>query len=178
MNQNNAPDELSLSALHYLKNEQEEAIDIYKKIFMDKKYDALNIYLAMCYYKLEFYDIALDLVNHYLSIHNDSIVANKLKAAIENSSTGNDKAAKDIILNLQKLSKSSDIFEDNDLLKHNLAFFDNDPDSKYNKLKIFSNLLDIIPDARQNLIIYYLRNGLVNPAFNLIKDMQPLTTKD
>ena len=178
LNQNNVPDELSLAALHYLKNEQEEAIDIYKKIFMDKKYDALNIYLAMCYYKLEFYDIALDLVNHYLSIHNDSIVANNLKAAIEYSSTGNDKAAKDIILNLQNLSKSSDIIEDNDLLKHNLAVFDNDPDSKYNKLKIFSNLLDIIPEARQNLIIYYLRNGLVNPAFNLIKDMQPLTTKD
>ena len=178
LNQNSVPDELSLASLHYLKNEQEEAIEIYKKIFMDKKYDALNIYLAMCYYKLEYYDIALDLVNHYLSIHNDSIIANNLKASIEYSSTGNDKAAKDIILNLQNLSKSSDIIEDNDLLKHNLAVFDNEPDSKYNKLKIFSNLLDIIPEARQNLIIYYLRSGLVNQAFNLIKDMQPLTTKD
>ena len=178
LNQNSVPDELSLASLHYLKNEQEEAIEIYKKIFMDKKYDALNIYLAMCYYKLEYYDIALDLVNHYLSIHNDSIVANNLKASIEYSSTGNDKAAKEIILNLQNLFKSSDIIEDNDLLKHNLAVFDNEPDSKYNKLKIFSNLLDIIPEARQNLIIYYLRSGLVNQAFNLIKDMQPLTTKD
>ena len=43
LNQNSVPDELSLAALHYLKNEQEEAIEIYKKIFMDKKYDALNI---------------------------------------------------------------------------------------------------------------------------------------
>jgi intraflagellar transport protein 56 len=176
--QGSVPDDLSLAALHYLKNEQEEAIDIYKKIFMDKKYDALNIYLAMCYYKLEFFDIALDLVNHYLSIHNDSIVANNLKAAIEYSSTGNDKLAKEIILNLQNYSKSSNIIDDNDLLQHNLAVFDNEPDSKYNKLKIFSNLLDIIPEARQNLIIYYLRNGLVTQAHNLIKDMQPLTTKD
>ena len=176
--QGSVPDELSLAALHYLKNEQEEAIDIYKKIFMDKKYDALNIYLAMCYYKLEFFDIALDLVNHYLSIHNDSIIANNLKAAIEYSSTGNDKLAKEIILNLENFSKSSNIIDDNDLLQHNLAVFDNEPDSKYNKLKIFSNLLDIIPEARQNLIIYYLRNGLVTQAHNLIKDMQPLTTKD
>ena len=30
--QGSVPDELSLAALHYLKNEQEEAIDIYKKI--------------------------------------------------------------------------------------------------------------------------------------------------
>ena len=67
-----------------------------KKIFIDKKYDALNIYLAMCYYKLEYYDIALDLVNHYLSIYNDSIIANNLKASIEYSSTGNEKAEKDI----------------------------------------------------------------------------------
>ena len=178
LNQNSVPDELSLAALHYLKNEQEEAIEIYKKIFMDKKYDALNIYLAMCYYKLEFYDISLDLVNHYLTIHSDSIVANNLKAAIEYSSTGNDKAAKEIILNLQNITKSSDIIEDNDLLKHNLAVFDNEPDSKYNKLKIFSNLLDIIPEARQNLIIYYLRNGQVNQAYNLIKEMQTVTTKD
>ena len=117
---------------------------------MDKKYDALNIYLAMCYYKLEFFDIALDLVNHYLSIHNDSIIANNLKAAIEYSSTGNDKLAKEIILNLQNFSKNSNIIDDNDLLQHNLAVFDNEPDSKYNKLKIFSNLLDIIPEARQN----------------------------
>ena len=32
LNQNSVPDELSLAALHYLKNEQEEAIEIYKKI--------------------------------------------------------------------------------------------------------------------------------------------------
>ena len=49
-----------------------------------------------------------------------------MKAAIEYSSTGNDKVAKEIILNLQNLSKSSNIIEDNDLLQHNLAVFDNE----------------------------------------------------
>ena len=102
LNPNSAQDNLALAALHYLKNEQEEAIDIYKKLYMDKKYDALNIYLAMAYYKLEFFDIACDLVNHYLSIHPDSIIANNLKAAIEYNSTGNDKAAKEMILNIRK----------------------------------------------------------------------------
>ena len=53
-------------ALYYLKKEQEKAIEIYNKIFIDKKYDALNVYLAMCYYKLEYYDIALNLVNNFL----------------------------------------------------------------------------------------------------------------
>jgi intraflagellar transport protein 56 len=56
--------------------------------------------------------------------------------------------------------------------------FDNEPNSTNNKLKIFSGLIDIIPEARQNLIIYYLRNDQVNQAYNLIKEMQPVTTKD
>ena len=177
LNQNSIFDQLTLAALHYLKNEQEEAIEIYKKIYMDKKYDALNIYLSMCYYKNEYFDIALDLVNHYISIHPDSVIAVNLKACIEYSSNGNDKEAKKILFDLQEKTKKSDLIEDNDILRHNLAVFDTS-DSTSNKLKTFSNLLDIIPEARQNLIIYYLRNDQITQAYNLIKDMQPITTKD
>ena len=43
------PDELSLAALHYIKMNKK------KPLIFIKKYDALNIYLAMCYYKLEFF---------------------------------------------------------------------------------------------------------------------------
>ena len=177
LNQNSINDQLTLAALHYLKNEQEEAIEIYKKLYMDKKYDALNIYLAMCYYKNEYFDIALDLVNHYISIHPDSVIAVNLKACIEYSSNGNDKEAKKILFDLQEKTKQPDLIEDNDILRHNLSVFDTS-DSTSNKLKTFSNLLDIIPEARQNLIIYYLRNDQINQAYNLIKDMQPITTKD
>ena len=177
LNQNSIFDQLTLAALHYLKNEQEEAIEIYKKIYMDKKYDALNIYLSMCYYKNEYFDIALDLVNHYISIHPDSVIAVNLKACIEYSSNGNDKEAKKILFDLQEKTKKPDLIEDNDILRHNLSVFDTS-DSTSNKLKTFSNLLDIIPEARQNLIIYYLRNDQITQAYNLIKDMQPITTKD
>lgn len=145
---------------------------------MDKKYDAINIYLSMCYFKLEFFDIAIDLVNHYLSIHKDSIIATNLKAAIEYNSTGNDKAAKAILKEMETTSKTSEIIENNDLLQHNLAVFDNEPNSNSTKLKVFSGLVDIIPEAKQNLIIYYLRNDQINQAYNLIKEIQPVTTKD
>lgn len=171
-------DNLTLAALHYLKNEQDDAIEIYKKMYMDKKYDALDIYLAMCYYKSEYYDIALDLVNHYISLHPDSITASNLKACIEYSSTGNDKEAKRILLNLQESTKKSDLIEDNDILRHNLAVFETSASGNSNKLKVFSSLLDIIPEAKQNLIIYYLRNDQINQAYNLIKELQPVTTKD
>jgi intraflagellar transport protein 56 len=178
INKNSVADQLSLAALQYLKNEFDEAIEIYKKVYMDKKYDALNIYLAMCYYKEEYFDIALDLVNHYLTIHKDSVVANNLKAVIEYSANGNYKAAQNYILQLQEMNKSttSNLIEDSDLLRHNMAVFDNDESSNSNKLKVFSSLIDVIPEAKLNLIIYYLRNEQTNQAYNLIKDIQPNNT--
>lgn len=180
LNKNSVADQLSWAALQYLKSEYEEAIDIYKRIYMDKKFDALNIYLAMCYLKEEYFDIALDLVNHYLSMHKDSIVANNLKAVLEYSANGNYKAAQNYLLYLQEISKSSttNLIEDSDLLKHNMAVFDNEETSNSNKLKVFSSLIDVIPEAKLNLIIYYLRNDQVNQAFNLIKDIQPNNTKE
>lgn len=171
-------DQLCLAALQYLKGEFEEAIEIYKKIYMDKKFDALNIYLAMCYYKLEYYDIALDLVNHYLTNYRSSVIAVNLKAAIEYNSTGNYKAAQNIIMSLQELCKSGNLVDNNDLLRHNMAVFDNDENSSSNKLKVFSTLVDIVPEAKLNLIIYYLRNEQITPAYNLIKELQPNNTKE
>ena len=173
------PDKLCLAAHQYLKGEYEEAIQIYKNIYVDKKYDALNIYLAMCYYKLEFYDIALDLVKHYLENYRSSVVAQNLRAAIEYNSSGNYRAAQNIILSLQEYSKVDKVVENDDLLKHNMTVFDNDETSNNNnKFKVFSSLVDVVPEAKLNLIIYYLRNDSVNQAYNLIKDLQPNNTKE
>lgn len=44
-----------------------------------------------------------------------------------------------------------------------------------NALQILPPLLDIIPEARLNLVIYYLRNEEIQEAFNLIKDLEPTT---
>jgi intraflagellar transport protein 56 len=119
------------------------------------------------------------LVNHYLTNHKESVVANNLKAAIEYNSTGQDKIAQSYLLALQEMSKSTNnLIEESDLLRHNMAVFDNDENSNTNKLKIFSSLIDIIPEAKLNLIIYYLRNDQVNQAYNLIKDIQPQNTKE
>ncbi len=171
-----------------LKNEYEEAIEIYKKIYMDKKYDAINIYLSMCYYKLEFYDVSLDLVNKYLQSHSDSIIGNNLKAAIEFSSTSNEKAAQMILLQLQDNCKSGkyrenniilgNLIEDQDLIRHNMAVYDSEDSGTSSKLKVFSQLIDIIPEAKLNLVIYYVKNDQINQAYNLIKDLQPSNTKE
>jgi len=39
-------------------------------------------------------------------------------------------------------------------------------------------LVDIFPEARLNLVIYYLKNDDINEAFNLIKDMNCVVPKE
>ena len=39
-------------------------------------------------------------------------------------------------------------------------------------------LIDVIPEARLNLVIYYLKNDEVNEAYNLIKDMECVVPKE
>jgi intraflagellar transport protein 56 len=39
-------------------------------------------------------------------------------------------------------------------------------------------LLDIIPEARLNLVIYYLKNDEVTEAYNLIKDLDCVLPKE
>jgi intraflagellar transport protein 56 len=39
-------------------------------------------------------------------------------------------------------------------------------------------LIDVIPEARLNLVIYYLKNDEVNEAYALIKDMECVLPKE
>uniref|UniRef100_A0A0N5AQW9 Intraflagellar transport protein 56 n=1 Tax=Syphacia muris TaxID=451379 RepID=A0A0N5AQW9_9BILA len=53
-------DVLSLAAIHFQRSHYQEALDSYKKLLSESKHFlALNVYLALCYYKLEYYDVAL-----------------------------------------------------------------------------------------------------------------------
>jgi len=68
--------------------------------------------------------------------------------------------------------------EDQDLIRHNMAVFDSEDSGTSSKLKVFSQLTDIIPESKLNLVIYYLKNDQINQAYNLIKDLQPSNTKE
>ena len=39
-------------------------------------------------------------------------------------------------------------------------------------------MVDVFPEARLNLVIYYLKNDDVNEAFNLVKDMEPTVPRE
>jgi intraflagellar transport protein 56 len=46
-----------------------QATDIYKRLLLDNRDDlALNVYVAMCYYKLDYYDVSLEILAVYLQV--------------------------------------------------------------------------------------------------------------
>jgi intraflagellar transport protein 56 len=59
-------------------------------------------------------------------------------------------------------------------LRHNLVVFRGGE----NALQTLPPLIDVIPEARLNLVIYYLKNDEVQEAFNLIKDMECVVPKE
>lgn len=74
-------DQLCLASIHYLRSHYQEAIDIYKKILLDHRdFLALNVYVALCYYKLDYYDVSQEVLAVYLHHYPDSVTAVNLKA--------------------------------------------------------------------------------------------------
>ena len=75
-------DQLSLASIHYLRSHFQEATDIYKRVLLEENRDflALNVYVALCYYKLDYYDVSLEVLQVYLQANPDSVVAVNLKA--------------------------------------------------------------------------------------------------
>ncbi|XP_037039467.1 intraflagellar transport protein 56 [Bradysia coprophila] len=158
-------DQLSLAGLHFLRGHYQEAIDIYKRVQLDKKdFLALNIYIALCYYKLDYFDISQEVLDMYLTKYPDSIIAINLKAC--NRFRLFDRRTAE--LDIKNLISNSGTFG-SDLIKHNLVVFRGGEGA----LQVFPMLIDIVPEARLNLAIYYLRGGDVSKAEDLMKDVQP-----
>ncbi|KAK9496831.1 hypothetical protein O3M35_012938 [Rhynocoris fuscipes] len=183
---------LSLAAVHYLRSHYKEAIDIYKRILLDKRgyshkpikegdvyeftelfpywnmdYIALNVYVALCYYKLDYYDVSQEVLATYLQKYPDSAIAINLKAC-NHFKLENGKAAENEIKNLMEMSSSSFIFAQ-DLIKHNLVSFR----GGLGALQVLPPLVDVIPEARLNLVIYHFKQGEYMEAYDLIKNLEP-----
>lgn len=70
-----------MASIHYLRSHYQEAIDVYKKILLEHRdYIALNVYVALCYYKLDYYDVSQEVLAVYLQQCPDSVTATNLKA--------------------------------------------------------------------------------------------------
>jgi intraflagellar transport protein 56 len=131
------------------------------------------VYIALCYYRMDYYDVALEILNVYLTNHPQSIVAVNLKAC-SHFQLYNGKAAEAELKPLLNASASGHLFQEHDLLRHNLVVFRNGE----NALQVLPPLLEIIPEARMNLVIYYLRAEEVVEAYNLMKDVEPSVPRE
>jgi intraflagellar transport protein 56 len=164
-------DQLCLASIHYLRQHYQEATDIYKKLLLENRDDlALNVYVAMCYYKLDYYDVSLEILSVYLQAYPSSAVAMNLKAC-NNFRLYNGKAAE---AELRVLSDQGYNLSDNDLVAHNLVVFCGGE----NATKVLSPLLDFVPEARLNLVIYHLKKRETQEAFDLMKDVEPSSPQE
>ncbi|EGD72542.1 TTC26 protein [Salpingoeca rosetta] len=163
-------DKMSLASIHYMRSHYQEAIDTYKRIVLeDTNMVALNAYIALCYYKLDYYDVSQEIINVYLMSFPDSAIALNLKAC-NHFRLYNGKAAEQELMTLKEKASLSFEFAQ-DLIKHNLVVFRDGEGA----LQVWSKLLDVIPEARLNLVIFFLRQNDLDEAFKLVKDMEPST---
>uniref|UniRef100_A0A8C7QW53 Intraflagellar transport protein 56 n=1 Tax=Oncorhynchus mykiss TaxID=8022 RepID=A0A8C7QW53_ONCMY len=75
--------------------------------------------------------------------------------------------------NLIDISSSSFEFA-KELIRHNLVVFR----SGEGALQVLPALIDVITEARLNLVIYYLRQDDVQESYQLIKDLEPTTPQE
>lgn len=166
-------DQLSLASIHYLRSHFQEAIDIYKRILLDnREFLALNVYVALCYYKLDYFDVSQEVLSVYLQHCPDSAIAVNLKAC-NHFKLYNGKAAEAELKSLEEMTTASFNYA-KDLIKHNLVVFRNGEGA----LQVLPPLLDALPEARLNLVVYYLRQDDINEAYNLIKDVEPTSPNE
>ncbi|CAD2213700.1 tetratricopeptidedomain 26 [Angomonas deanei] len=171
---NTIEDQLALSAAQYNRNHYQEAIDVYKRILLQtKEYLALHVYVAMCYYKMDYYEVSLEVLNTYLQTFPNSAVAMNLKACnlyrLYNGSTA-EKELK-VLLDLYRTTYNME----SDIVKHNHVVFRNGEGA----LQVLPDLLKAgLPEARLNLVIYHLRHDQFNEAFELMKDVDPSTPQE
>uniref|UniRef100_A0A8C6LJY9 Intraflagellar transport protein 56 n=1 Tax=Nothobranchius furzeri TaxID=105023 RepID=A0A8C6LJY9_NOTFU len=148
-------DQLSLASMHYMRSHYQEAIDIYKRLLLQNRdFLALKVYVALCYYKLDYYDVSQEVLAVYLQRVPDSTIALNLKAC-NHFRLYNGKAAEAELNNLMDISSCSFEFA-KELIQHNLVVFR----GGVGALQVLPPLIDVIPEARLNLVIYYLRQGV------------------
>uniref|UniRef100_A0A1A8PTT8 Intraflagellar transport protein 56 n=2 Tax=Nothobranchius TaxID=28779 RepID=A0A1A8PTT8_9TELE len=166
-------DQLSLASMHYMRSHYQEAIDIYKRLLLQNRdFLALKVYVALCYYKLDYYDVSQEVLAVYLQRVPDSTIALNLKAC-NHFRLYNGKAAEAELNNLMDISSCSFEFA-KELIQHNLVVFR----GGVGALQVLPPLIDVIPEARLNLVIYYLRQGDIQEAYNLIRDLVPTSTQE
>ncbi|CAG0889774.1 unnamed protein product, partial [Cyprideis torosa] len=144
----------------------------FKGSFSLREFIALNVYIALCYYKLDYYDVSLEMLQAYTAQHPDSLIALILRAC-NHYKLYNGKAAEAEVKVFQDILTPSFTFGA-DLLKHNLVVYRNGEGAR----QVLPPLVDVIPEARLNLVIFHLRNDETREAHELISELEPTVPQE
>lgn len=165
--------QLSLAAIHFTRANYQDALDIYQKILATHpEFLAIYAYIAMCQFKLDLFQESNDSIDEYLAVNSDSAISLNLKACSYFRIFGAE-IAESQLLQIKKFSSATYDFVDS-IIQHNVLIFHDGE----NGLTILPKLIDVIPEARYNLSILYLRQNEPVEAYNVIKDIDPLDPAD
>ena len=83
----------------------------------------------------------------------------------------NGNAALDEVKQIKDLEK---VLKENDLLRHNMVVFTDGQKA----LQVLPCLINLLPEAKLNLAIYYLRNDETSDAAELLEELEPSTPQE
>ncbi|KAK2949413.1 putative Intraflagellar transport protein 56 [Blattamonas nauphoetae] len=160
--------QLCQAAVHFLNGRYTEAVAIYDRLTQQHPdFPAIRIYQAYCNFKLEYYDKALQAVQEYLTVNTRSPTALNLLACINHKLYNERANSLEIIRSIEESSYIPPSTEM--VIKHNKVVFKHGEDS----LQVLPPLTEEFGEAKQNLIIFYLKNDLIQDAYAMMRDHQP-----
>ncbi|CAI5442234.1 unnamed protein product [Caenorhabditis angaria] len=116
----NLEDQLSLASIHYLRMHYADAVEVYKNILTSQpSLIALNVYMAMCYYKMDYFDVAQDVLAVYLQAFPESPAAQNLAACIRYKSW----SGKSALPGVENLMKTNLYPSAREIIRHNQVVF-------------------------------------------------------
>jgi len=164
-------DRLSLAALHCMRGTFEQAVQIYKKILLDHKdFAAINVYMAMCYSKLDYWDLSNEILATYLAAFPDSVLGINLKACNQLRKG----VAKEAEAELRVIEELGGSLSDHALTRHNEVVIRGGQGA----LAALPQLGDYPREARLNLCIYHIKSGNIDEAAAVIKDVEPAQAEE
>lgn len=187
-----AEDQIALAYTSFLRQNYEEAIDIYKRLLVRHRgqLDALHVYLSMCYLKMGYYDVSLELLAVYLENHRDSFVATNLKACNYFHLYSGREAKQELDAFIKEHpshpcaldgSRQNSAMGMLDVATHNTLVFEeaqngSSPSSSgTNALHMLRSLSGRIDEARMNLVLFHLHQRDFERAFELVGELEPST---
>ncbi|XP_054165935.1 intraflagellar transport protein 56-like [Oppia nitens] len=166
-------DQLSVAAVHFVGAHYQEAIDIYKRLLSEsRELLALNVFVALCYYKLDYYDVSQEVLALYVQRFADSVLAVNLKACNLYRLYNGKTAEQELTSLIDRLPPNFEFAKD--LLRHNLVVFRGGDGA----LQVLPSLVDVLPEAKLNLVIYHLKNDDLRSAETLMKDVEPINPNE